>query len=56
MVEKIRRRVTMQWGEYVEPEGIGSGKALWWNDDVQMMVKRKESHMISIEIIDCNNG
>lgn len=48
--ERVRRKLRMENGVYVEPNGIGGGLALWWTDAVEVVVHRRETNFIDTTV------
>lgn len=48
--EQVRRKVKMDSGVYVNPDGISGGLALWWNKEVTVKVNMMNENMVDTTI------
>lgn len=52
-LERIRRRVGMEFGVYVDPENTKGGLALWWTKEVNIKILSPHKNVIdtTVEIL-----
>lgn len=49
-LERIRRRLKFTNFAYVNPVGISGGLDLWWNDEFEVNVVKKDKNMINAKV------
>lgn len=50
-MESLKRRFKHQHGMHIKPVGYARGLALWWNDEVELMVNHGHKNIITMN---CN--
>lgn len=48
--ERVRRRLKVEKGFYVKSNGLAARLALWWKQDISVIVHHKEEAMIDTTI------
>lgn len=54
--ETVRRKLKIENGEYVNPNGISGRLALWWTKEVQVVIHTKNEYMMDTTITKASGG